>query len=154
MQTTFTKDGSYLAVHNVLDSDTTADIMTKVVEWVINTKQSFSSVEAPSFKAMTKALNRFRLGCSRATLIRAINDEMIAATVQFRQVVESIPRRVAITCDGCEVFIKPKLEKFRTVIKTICLSPKLRAGFKNVQVRLGKKESETKEVLGLDVENR
>ncbi len=59
MQTTFAKDGSYLAVHNVLDSDTTADIMTKVVEWVINTKQSFSSIEAPSFKAMTKALNRF-----------------------------------------------------------------------------------------------
>jgi hypothetical protein len=83
MQTTFAKDGNYLAVHNVLDSDMTADIMTKVVEWVIDTKQSFSSIEAPSFKAMTKALNRFRPGYSRATLIRAINDEMIAATVQF-----------------------------------------------------------------------
>ncbi|KAH8932110.1 hypothetical protein BDL97_19G056000 [Sphagnum fallax] len=209
MQTTFAKDGNYLAVHNVLDSDMTADIMTKVVEWVIDTKQSFSSVEAPSFKAMTKALNRFWPGCSRATLIRAINDEMTAATVQFRQVVESIPGRVAITCDGwsarsmrgffvitlhwidqswslrdcvlefkyfppphdqwsticvchiihqvvvdSEVFIKPKLEKLRTMIKTIRLSLKLRAGFKNVQVRLGKKESETKEVPGLDVENR
>jgi hypothetical protein len=52
------------------------------------------------------------------------------------------------------VFIKPKLEKLRTMIKTIRLSPKLKAGFKNVQVRLGKKESETKEVPGLDVENR
>jgi hypothetical protein len=52
------------------------------------------------------------------------------------------------------VFIKPKLEKFQTMIKTIRLSPKLMAGFKNVQVRLGKKESETKEVPGLDVENR
>ncbi|KAH8959691.1 hypothetical protein BDL97_06G090300 [Sphagnum fallax] len=204
MQTTFAKDGSYLAVHNVLDNDTTADIMTKVVEWVIDMKQSFSSVEAPSFKAMTKALNRFWPGCSRATLIRAINDEMTAATVQFRQVVESIPGRVAITCDGwsarsmrgffvitlhwinqswnlrdcvlefnleegwhlrcvchiihravvdSEMFIKPKLEKLRTMIKTIRLSPKLRAGFQNVQVRLGKKESETKEVPRLDVEN-
>ncbi len=83
MRTTFVKDGSYLAVHNVLDSDTTADIMTKVVEWVIDTKQSFSFVEAPSFKAMTKALNRFWPSCSRATLIHAINDEMTAATVQF-----------------------------------------------------------------------
>jgi hypothetical protein len=100
MQTTFAKDDSYLAVHNVLDSDTIADIMTKVIEWVIDTKQNFSSVEAPSFKAMTKALNRFWPGCSRATLIRAINDEMTAAIVQFRQVVESIPGRVAITCDG------------------------------------------------------
>jgi hypothetical protein len=52
------------------------------------------------------------------------------------------------------VFIKPKLEKLRTMIKTIRLSPKLRAGFKNIQVRLGKKESETKEVPGLNVENR
>jgi hypothetical protein len=59
MQTTFAKDDNYLAVHNVLDSDTTADIMTKVVEWVIDTKQSFPSIEVPSFKAMTKALNRF-----------------------------------------------------------------------------------------------
>jgi hypothetical protein len=84
MQTTFATDGSYLAVHNMLDSDTTADIMTKVVEWVIDTKQSFSSVEASSFKAMTKALNRFWPGCSHATLIRAINDEMTATTVQFR----------------------------------------------------------------------
>jgi hypothetical protein len=100
MQTTFAKDGSYLAVHNVLDSDTTVDIMTKVVEWVIDTKQSFSSVEAPSFKAMTKVFNWFWPGCSRATLICAINDEMTAATVQFRQVVESIPGRVAITYDG------------------------------------------------------
>jgi hypothetical protein len=83
MQTTFAKDGSYLVVHNVLDSDTIADIMMKVVEWVIDTKQSFSSVEAPSFKAMMKALNRFWPSCSRATLIRVINDEMTAATVQF-----------------------------------------------------------------------
>ncbi|BBN10420.1 hypothetical protein Mp_5g03430 [Marchantia polymorpha subsp. ruderalis] len=64
--------------------------MTSVVDWVIDTKQSFSSVELVSFKQMTNALNRFWPGCSRRSLTRAISDEMKTATKKF----------FAITCDG------------------------------------------------------
>ncbi|BBN09871.1 hypothetical protein Mp_4g23400 [Marchantia polymorpha subsp. ruderalis] len=82
-QTTFTKSGSYLEVHYVLDDETKSKIMTSVVDWVIDMKQSFSSVESVSFKQMTNALNRFWPGCSRQNLTRAMSDEMKTATKYF-----------------------------------------------------------------------
>ncbi|BBN07713.1 hypothetical protein Mp_4g05870 [Marchantia polymorpha subsp. ruderalis] len=184
-QTTFTKSGSFLEVHNVLDDETKAKIMTSVVDWVIDTKQSFSSVESVSFKQMTNALNWFWPGCSRR-------------------------RRVAITCDGWSTrtlrsyfvitlhwidetwmlrecildfkYFPPPHDQWSTmslILESLVLAnlhtkiiaattnnasemipafqhlrDELKNKFSKVQVLLGAREHETKEVPGLDVENR
>lgn len=53
-----------------------------------------------------------------------------------------------------EAISKPKVKKLRAMLKTIRLSSRMRAYFKKVQIFLGAREHNTKEVPRLDMENR
>lgn len=54
-----------------------------------------SKVSTASCIRIMTAVNCFSPGCSRSTLTRAIADEMITVIQQFREIVKSIPGRVA-----------------------------------------------------------
>ncbi len=90
----------FLQVHNVIDDDTRADIFNALVEWVVDDKQAFQVVEKASFKTLCGKLNRFYSLPARRTLVRGMDDAYEVAELQLRRILEDIPGRVPITCDG------------------------------------------------------
>ena len=99
-QTTFSKNGSSLVRHNVLSDDARADIFQALVLWVVDDKQAFQVVEKASFKNLVSKLNKNFSVPARRTLCRGLVEEYHVGEQEFRAIVESIPGRVAITCDG------------------------------------------------------
>lgn len=74
--------------------------MKALVQWVVDDKQAFQVVEKASLKNLFRKLNmRFKVP-TRRTLVRGLGDEYEVAEEEFRKILESVPGRVALTCDG------------------------------------------------------
>jgi hypothetical protein len=98
-QTNLRDDGNP-DIHNQINDVRKGEIPKSLVEFIVYDKQTFSVGENDSFRKFVYSLNRFYKLPSRRTIVRAIDDVYKDTIVEFRRILESIPGRVALTCDG------------------------------------------------------
>jgi BED zinc finger len=93
-------DGGKLRRICMMYDETKAEILSSMVDFVVDNKQGFRVVESPSFATFCKTMNKYYELPSRRTFVRAIHDEYTACLLKFRKIIEQIPGRVAVTADG------------------------------------------------------
>jgi hypothetical protein len=75
-QKTFSKNGSRLISHNILDKAKQEHILSALVRWIVDNKIPFSVVENASFLRLLKQLNPLFSAPSRRTIGRGIEDRV------------------------------------------------------------------------------
>jgi hypothetical protein len=88
------------ALPDILPNDEKASIFEALVNWIVDDKQAFRVVENLKFQRLIRRLNPLYRIPSRRTVVRGIADGYEVALQNFREIISTIPGRVAITCDG------------------------------------------------------
>ena len=99
-QLTFSKNGGRLIAHNRLDDDKRSRLFSKLVNWIVDSKQAIRVVDNDFFTEFMHELNPFFKVPSRRTISRGIEDAYEETKVKIAVALQSIPGDVAITCDG------------------------------------------------------
>jgi len=86
--------------HDMLIGEELKDYTRSLVQFIVDAKLSFNTVENMAFKSFVRTLNKHAPTISRTTLSRIITEEHRERKPMILEVLKNIEGNIAITCDG------------------------------------------------------
>ena len=98
-QTTISNDGT-IEIHGKLSDKKRDNITSALVQWIVDSKQSFSVVESPALARLFHILNSGYALPSRRTIGRCLEDQYDSTLSKMKLLLEKIPCKISLTIDA------------------------------------------------------